>query len=83
MLRLSIGYPSAEVEAEILASHSSGEPLADIGPVTDAPGVAEMIEQAREVHVAPTIRRYIVDVVEATRRHARHLPRREPSRRPS
>ena len=28
-----------------------------------------MIEQAREVHVAPAIRRYIVDVAEATRRH--------------
>ncbi len=27
MLRLSIGYPTAEVEAEILASHSSGTPL--------------------------------------------------------
>jgi MoxR-like ATPase len=69
MLRLSIGYPSAEIESEILASHTSGEPLADIGPVTDAPGVAGMIGQAREVHVAPAIRRYIVDVAEATRRH--------------
>jgi MoxR-like ATPase len=29
-----------------------------------------MIEQARMVHVAPTLRRYIVDVVEATRRHS-------------
>jgi MoxR-like ATPase len=69
MLRLSLGYPSAEVEADILESHTSGAPLTDIGAVTDAPGVAEMIEQARTVHVAPAIRRYIVDVVEATRRH--------------
>jgi MoxR-like ATPase len=69
MLRLSIGYPSPEVEAEILSSHSSGAPLGEIGPVTDAPGVAEMILQAREVHVAPTLRRYIVDLVEATRSH--------------
>ena len=28
-----------------------------------------MILQAREVHVAPAIRRYIVDLVEATRKH--------------
>ena len=27
MLRLSIGYPTAEIEAEILSSHSSGTPL--------------------------------------------------------
>jgi MoxR-like ATPase len=69
MLRLSIGYPANDIEAEILSTHGHGQPLADIGPVTDAPGVAEMIEQAREVHVAPAIRRYIVDIVEATRRH--------------
>ena len=70
MLRLAIGYPTAEVEAELLASQSAGTPLTDIGPVNDAPGVAEMIEQAQQVHVAPAIRRYIVDIVEATRRHS-------------
>jgi MoxR-like ATPase len=70
MLRLSIGYPSPEVEAEILGTHGIGAPLQDIGPVTDAPGVAEMIEQAREVHAAPALRRYIVDLVEGTRRHS-------------
>ena len=70
MLRLSIGYPSAEIETEILDSHTAGaQPLDEIGPVNDAPGVAEMIEQARHVHVAPALRRYIVDLVEATRRH--------------
>ena len=70
MLRLSIGYPSADVETEILTSHSAGTPLTAIGPVNDAPGVAEMIEQAQQVHVATAIRRYIVDLVEATRRHS-------------
>src|SRR5438128_5588604 len=69
MLRLSIGYPSAEVEAEILESHATGAPLADIAPVTDAPGVAEMVDQARTVHVAPALRRYIVDLVSTTREH--------------
>jgi MoxR-like ATPase len=70
MLRLSIGYPSAEVETDILLSHSAGAPLDEIGPVTDARGVAEMIQQARDVHVAPAIRRYIVDLVNATRMHS-------------
>ena len=69
MLRLSIGYPSADIEAEILSTHTSEVPLDEIGAVTDAPGVAEMIAQAREVHVAPAIRRYIVDLVETTRNH--------------
>jgi MoxR-like ATPases len=70
ILRLSIGYPSNEIEADILASHTGDAPLREIGPVTDARGVADMIMQAREVHVAAALRRYIVDIVEATRRHS-------------
>jgi MoxR-like ATPase len=69
MFRLSIGYPSNDVEAEILATHGAGQPLDDLEPVADAPGVADMITQAHQVHVAPAIRRYIVGLVEATRRH--------------
>ncbi|HEX6130469.1 MAG TPA: AAA family ATPase [Actinomycetota bacterium] len=69
MLRLSIGYPAADVEADILASHGAARPLDEIEPVADAPGVADMIELAHRVHVAPAIRRYIVDLVEATRNH--------------
>jgi MoxR-like ATPase len=69
MMRIGIGYPSADVEAEILATHGIQSTLGDISPVTDALAVRGMIEEAREVHVSPSVRRYIVDLVEATRRH--------------
>jgi MoxR-like ATPase len=69
MMRIAIGYPSSDVEAEILATHGVHSTLTDIEAVADALTVRDMIDQAREVHVAPGIRRYIVDVVEATRRH--------------
>jgi MoxR-like ATPase len=69
MMRIAIGYPSTEVEAEILATHGVASTLEDISPVTDAPGVAEMILQSRQVHVAPAVRRYIVDIVDASRKH--------------
>jgi len=69
MMRLSIGYPSLQIEAEILETHSAGQPLSVIGSVTDSQGIAEMIQQARRVHVAPTIRDYIVRIVDATRNH--------------
>jgi MoxR-like ATPase len=69
MLRLAIGYPDTDIEAELLSSHSAGAPLDDIRPVNDARGVAQLIEQAREVHVAPAIRQYIVNVVDGTRKH--------------
>jgi MoxR-like ATPase len=69
MMRIAIGYPTSDVEAEILATHGVHSTLTDIEAVADAIAVREMIEQARAVHVAPGVRRYIVDVVEATRRH--------------
>jgi len=69
MLRLSIGYPDPGVEVEILATHGGEQPLDELTSVTDARGVAEMIMQARRVHVAPAIRRYIVDLVDASRKH--------------
>ncbi len=70
MLRLALGYPSADIETDLLSTHGGGAPLDDIGPVSDAPGVAEMIEQVRQVHVAAAVRRYIVAIVEATRRNS-------------
>ena len=69
MMRIAIGYPSADVEVEILATHGVRSTLTDIGPVTDALGVREMIDMARQVHVSPPVRRYIIDIVEATRVH--------------
>jgi MoxR-like ATPase len=69
MMRLSVGYPDIDVEAEILSTHSSGQPLDDLEPVCDAMAVAKLIELAREVHVAPAIRTYIVALVEASRSH--------------
>jgi MoxR-like ATPase len=69
MMRIAIGYPSTDVEAEILATHGVASTLEHISPVTDAPGVAEMILQCRQVHVAPAVRRYIVDIVDASRKH--------------
>jgi MoxR-like ATPase len=68
-MRLAIGYPGPEAESEILATHGTASTLEDIGPVTDAAGVAQLIEAARQVHVADALRRYIVDIADATRRH--------------
>jgi len=70
MLRLALGYPSTDVETDILSTHSAAAPLDEIGAVTDARGVADMILQARQVHVAAAIRRYIVAIVGATRQHS-------------
>lgn len=69
LIRLSMGYPSAEAELEILETHGGTTTLEDVAPVVDAPTVAEMIALTREVHASDVVRRYIVDLAEASRRH--------------
>jgi MoxR-like ATPase len=70
MMRLTIGYPDPETEAGILATHTPGSGLDELKPVTDAKGVAGLIEATRDVHVAEPVRRYIVDLADTTRRHS-------------
>nr|MBA2313471.1 MoxR family ATPase [Actinomycetota bacterium] len=69
MVRLSIGYPGRSSELQILDTHGGKSPLDDLSPVTDAGQIKGLIETARRVHVAPTLKRYIVDLSEATRSH--------------
>lgn len=69
MMRLTIGYPDPDTESQILASHRAGMEVRELRPVTDAAGVADLIAATRGVHVAESVRRYIVDLAHATRRH--------------
>jgi MoxR-like ATPase len=69
MMRIHVGYPGAEAEVGILATHGYHSTLDDLRPVADAMVVAELAVQAREVHVAPALRRYIVSLSEGTRVH--------------
>ncbi|MDQ4025874.1 MAG: MoxR family ATPase, partial [Actinomycetota bacterium] len=69
MMRLAMGYPSRGSELEILETHGRRSLLDELEPVADANEVNNLIKLAREVHVAPSLRRYIVDLSEATRDH--------------
>ena len=69
MMRLSIGYPDVEAELDILRTHGHGDPLEALSPVTDAAYIARAVVAVREVHVAPSVERYIVAVCRATRSH--------------
>jgi MoxR-like ATPase len=67
--RVSMGYPSARAEMDMLESHGFSSPLDDLEAVSDAAEIARMIDAVRRVHVAEGIKRYIIDIVTATREH--------------
>lgn len=70
MARISLGYPSASAELDMLTSHGEVDPLAGVTPVTDAATVSEVITAVRHLHTSVALRKYVVDLVAATRRHS-------------
>jgi MoxR-like ATPase len=69
MMRLSMGYPSRTSELEILETHGGSSALEDLPTVAELGEIIGLIEAARRIHVAPSLKRYIVDLSEATRDH--------------
>jgi MoxR-like ATPase len=67
MMRLGLGYPSGDAEAAILHSQTSGDPFAELDPVLGANEVVAMQDVVNRVKVVPALRRYVVDVLSATR----------------
>ncbi len=67
--RAALGYPSPEVEARILESRQLGAPLETLQPVMTPEQLLDMQRQTRRVYISPSVRRYLVDVVNATRHH--------------
>jgi MoxR-like ATPase len=70
LMRIRMGYPDRGAEIGMLETHGEGGVSADdIDPVATGEEVAEMVAVAQTIHIAPSLRAYIVDLAEATRNH--------------
>jgi MoxR-like ATPase len=69
MARVAMGYPREADELRLLATHVHADPLDVLQPVADAEAVRRAIAAVRTVHVSDALRRYVLDLVGATRRH--------------
>ncbi|HET9969859.1 MAG TPA: MoxR family ATPase [Streptosporangiaceae bacterium] len=67
--RISIGYPPLSAELDMLDGHSASSPLDSLAPVADAADIRALIQAARTVHLSVPLRRYVVNLVAATRGH--------------
>jgi MoxR-like ATPase len=65
--RLSIGYPTAAAELEMLDTHGSSSPLDALTPVATAPEIRSLIEAVRTVLVTGQVKEYIIALCAATR----------------
>jgi len=71
MVRVSLGYPSAGQEAEMLSTHASGDRVLEIAPVTSIEEVRIAQEAAIAVHASGPLREYIVALLTCTRNDPR------------
>lgn len=69
MVRLSIGYPRAEDELELLRRKQLGNPLESVGQVLDRQGLEDLRAQADRVFLGQPVGEYIIRLVHATRNH--------------
>jgi MoxR-like ATPase len=69
-MRVRLGYPSEEDEDAILLRFEESSPLTDLDPVTTDEELVRLSRMVPHIYCEPGVRRYIVQLVQATRKHA-------------
>jgi MoxR-like ATPase len=70
LLKTSLGYPEQQEEIQILARFQQADPLQEINAVANPEDISRLQSERRQVTVSDPVRRYITDIVRATREHA-------------
>jgi MoxR-like ATPase len=67
MVRVSLGYPTAKQESEMLMDHAESDRVLDLEPVADVAGILAAQTATSAVHGSEALRRYVVAISDATR----------------
>jgi MoxR-like ATPase len=71
MVRVSLGYPAADAEAEMLEEHADHDQVLELRAITDVGTVRAAQAAVGAVHGSEALRRYCVAIGEATRTDSR------------
>jgi MoxR-like ATPase len=71
LFRLSLNYPDAESEVDILFDQMDGQPVRQISPVLSVSEIRDYQLRVRRVVVERIVAKYLVDLVRQTREHPR------------
>ena len=70
LLKIQIGYPSAEDDRLILSRFRASDPLDELKPVVSSEDLIKMQKECHEVHVAADVEDYVIRLIHATRNNA-------------
>jgi MoxR-like ATPase len=69
LMRLSLGYPEADDETQILRNLKKQHPIESVAQVVDGAQIPNLYDLVGDVHVDESLERYILAIVRATRAH--------------
>ncbi len=67
MVRVSLGYPTSDQEADMLLAHAQGDRVLDVAPVADLADVLAAQAVAASIHGSEALRGYVVALLAQTR----------------
>ena len=67
MVRVELGYPDPDDEAQMLGDHATGDRVLELEPVAGVGEIVAAQEAAGRVHASEALRRYVVAILDATR----------------
>ena len=71
MVRVSLGYPAAAAEAQMLAEHAGHDRVLDLEAVASVSELLAAQEAASRVTASEAVRRYVVSLLDRTRQDSR------------
>ena len=69
LMRVNIGYPTAEEEVVVLDRQVKEHPIKSVKAVVAREEVLRMQESVKDVHIDPSLKQYMVQLVTETRNH--------------
>jgi len=69
LMRIRLGYPMLSDELNILDGQQFKHPIDELKSVVTVEEVLQAQEAIKEIHIAPPVKRYIVEMVQFTRNH--------------
>jgi len=69
LIRISLGYPTPKDEIRMIGEQQRVHPLENLGPVVEISDLLSAQQAVRAVDVSAELRRYILDLIGASRKH--------------
>ncbi len=70
LIKISVGYPDAESERNVLSMHQMDDPFESMQPVATPEDIINIQNEVKKVFVHENLEKYIVSLVSATRNHS-------------